>query len=189
MRFPANGSDATNRGGGCPREDGSYGIESRGLVAGRSLFPIYPVMLSIRAHPSHPYKFHWNDYSDRGYLVALQLLQDLQREGLISALGLCNFDAVRMDEICTSLGPDSIVSNQIQVRSRFVRLLHRRLRESHSMKAFLYVMHTVFPSTPPYTLYGPCLDPDRSISSSSRLSTPGHCTGWWMYAGSIMQSY
>ena len=62
-------------------------------------------------------QFHWNDYSDPGYITALQQLQDLQREGLISALGLCNFDTIRMDEICTTLGPRSIVSNQIQVRS------------------------------------------------------------------------
>ena len=61
-------------------------------------------------------KFHWNDYSERGYITALQRLQDLQREGLISALGLCNFDTIRVDEICTILGPRSIVSNQIQVR-------------------------------------------------------------------------
>ena len=64
-----------------------------------------------------PTQFHWNDYSDRGYMTALELLQDLQREGQISALGLCNFDTIRMDEICTTLGQDSIVSNQVQVRS------------------------------------------------------------------------
>ena len=72
-----------------------------------------------RAYRSPPaiisIQFHWNDYSDPGYITALQRLQDLQREGLISALGLCNFDTIRMDEICTTLGPRSIVSNQIQV--------------------------------------------------------------------------
>ncbi len=41
-------------------------------------------------------------------------LRDLQREGKISLLGLCNFDTIHMDEICTELGPDSIVSNQVQ---------------------------------------------------------------------------
>ena len=50
-------------------------------------------------------------------MTALELLQDLQREGQISALGLCNFDTILMDEICTTLGQDSIVSNQVQVRS------------------------------------------------------------------------
>lgn len=61
-------------------------------------------------------QFHWNDYSNPAYITALQQLQDLQKEGLISALGLCNFDAIRMDEVCTTLGPGSIVSNQVQVR-------------------------------------------------------------------------
>ena len=63
-----------------------------------------------------PIQFHWNDYSDPAYLTALQQLQNLQKEGLISALGLVNFDTIRMDEICTTLGPGSIVSNQTQVR-------------------------------------------------------------------------
>jgi len=75
------------------------------------------------SHNTHPIQFHWNDYSDSGYITALQRLQDLQREGLISALGLCNFDTIRMDEICTTLGPRSIVSNQVQVRSDGASLL------------------------------------------------------------------
>lgn len=36
-------------------------------------------------------------------------------EGVISAIGLCNFDTIRTDEICTQLGPGAIVSNQVQV--------------------------------------------------------------------------
>lgn len=62
------------------------------------------------------FQFYWQDYSDKGYLTALQVLQDLQHEGLISAVGICNFDAVRTDEICTQLGPGFIVSNQVPVR-------------------------------------------------------------------------
>ena len=63
------------------------------------------------------HKFHWQDYSDKGYLVALRHLQDLQEEGKITNIGLCNFDAIHTDEICTELGPGSIVSNQVQVRT------------------------------------------------------------------------
>jgi len=48
-------------------------------------------------------------------MTALRYLQDMQRDGHINALGLVNFDAVRTDEICTQLGPGSIVSNQVQV--------------------------------------------------------------------------
>lgn len=60
-------------------------------------------------------QFHWNDYSDKGYLTALSHLCDLKMEGVISAIGLCNFDTIRTDEICTQLGPGAIVSNQVQV--------------------------------------------------------------------------
>ncbi|KZT00477.1 Aldo/keto reductase [Laetiporus sulphureus 93-53] len=59
-------------------------------------------------------QFHWQDYSDKGYITALRHLQDLQHEGKIATLGLCNFDAIRTDEICTELVPGSIVSNQVQ---------------------------------------------------------------------------
>jgi len=62
------------------------------------------------------FQFHWNDYSDKGYLTALQHLHDLQDEGKIATVGLCNFDTIRTDEICTQLGPGFIVSNQIQAR-------------------------------------------------------------------------
>ena len=48
-------------------------------------------------------------------MTTLRYLQDMQRDGHIKALGLVNFDAVRTDEICTQLGPGSIVSNQVQV--------------------------------------------------------------------------
>jgi hypothetical protein len=60
-------------------------------------------------------QFHWQDYNDNRYLMALPHLQDLQSEGLIATIGLSNFDAIRTDEICTQLGPDAIVSNQVQV--------------------------------------------------------------------------
>ncbi|RDX50104.1 aldo/keto reductase [Lentinus brumalis] len=59
-------------------------------------------------------QFHWQDYDHPGYLTAMHHLRDLQREGKISLLGLCNFDTIHMDEICTELGPGSIVSNQVQ---------------------------------------------------------------------------
>lgn len=64
------------------------------------------------------YQFHWQDYNDKGYLEALRHLRDLQSEGVIKAIGLCNFDSIRTDEICTHLGTGAIVSNQVQVRNR-----------------------------------------------------------------------
>ncbi|KAL4062828.1 NADP-dependent oxidoreductase domain-containing protein [Scleroderma yunnanense] len=85
-------------------------------------------------------QFHWQDYSDKGYLTALQVLQDLQHEGLISAVGLCNFDAVRTDEICTQLGPGFIVSNQVQFSLIDTRPLHGMsdVCERHNIKLLTY---------------------------------------------------
>lgn len=68
-------------------------------------------------------QFHWNDYSDSSYLVALHHLKELQAEGHIRLLGLCNFDAIRTDEICTRLGPGSIVTNQVQVGATSFKFL------------------------------------------------------------------
>ncbi|KAI0365638.1 Aldo/keto reductase [Pilatotrama ljubarskyi] len=59
-------------------------------------------------------QFHWQNYEDLGYLAALHHLQDLQREGRIVLIGLCNFDSIRMHEICEELGPGGVVSNQVQ---------------------------------------------------------------------------
>ncbi|KAF9649140.1 Aldo/keto reductase [Thelephora ganbajun] len=85
-------------------------------------------------------QFHWQDYSDPGYITALQLLQDLQREGLISTLGLCNFDTIRTDEICTTLGPRSIVSNQVQFSLIDTRPLHGMIDvcQKHDVKLLTY---------------------------------------------------
>ncbi|KIJ64169.1 hypothetical protein HYDPIDRAFT_132811 [Hydnomerulius pinastri MD-312] len=85
-------------------------------------------------------QFHWQDYSDKGYLTALQVLQDLQQEGVISAVGLCNFDAIRTDEICTQLGPGFIVSNQVQFSLIDTRPLHGMadVCERHNVKLLTY---------------------------------------------------
>ncbi|EDR02627.1 uncharacterized protein LACBIDRAFT_308315 [Laccaria bicolor S238N-H82] len=78
-------------------------------------------------------QFHWQDYSDKGYLTALNELHVLKEEGLISAIGLCNFDAIRTDEICTVLGRGAIVSNQVQVGPNFSHSSGNRL---HSLLQF-----------------------------------------------------
>ncbi|KAH7924131.1 Aldo keto reductase [Leucogyrophana mollusca] len=85
-------------------------------------------------------QFHWQDYSDLGYLTALQILQDLQAEGLIKAVGLCNFDAKRTGQICTQLGPGFIVSNQVQFSLIDTRPLHGMadVCETHNVKLLTY---------------------------------------------------
>jgi len=85
-------------------------------------------------------QFHWQDYTDKNYLVALNHLQELRVEGLISAIGLCNFDAIRTDEICTQLGPGVIVSNQVQFSIIDTRPLHGMsdVCEKHGLKLLTY---------------------------------------------------
>ncbi|KAF8147887.1 NADP-dependent oxidoreductase domain-containing protein [Crassisporium funariophilum] len=85
-------------------------------------------------------QFHWQDYSDKGYLTALNHLCDLKEEGIISAIGLCNFDTIRTDEICTQLGPGAIVSNQVQFSIIDNRPLHGMadVCEKHGLKLLTY---------------------------------------------------
>ncbi|KAF9523696.1 NADP-dependent oxidoreductase domain-containing protein [Crepidotus variabilis] len=85
-------------------------------------------------------QFHWQDYSDNRYLMALHHLADLKDEGYISALGLCNFDAIRTDEICTELGPGVVVSNQIQFSLIDTRALHGMsdVCQKHGLKLLTY---------------------------------------------------
>ncbi|KAI5117816.1 hypothetical protein M0805_004946 [Coniferiporia weirii] len=85
-------------------------------------------------------QFHWQDYSDKGYLEALRHLRNLQAEGTIKAIGLCNFDSVRTDEICTQLGPGAIVSNQVQFSLIDTRPLHgmAHVCERHGIKLLTY---------------------------------------------------
>lgn len=92
-------------------------------------------------------QFHWNDYSDHNYILALQLLKKQQEEGLITALGLCNFDTIRMDEICTTLGPNSIVSNQVQVSSYSASRFPLQLEQSHDtclMTACFLILYVIY---------------------------------------------
>ncbi|KAF5329644.1 hypothetical protein D9619_009512 [Psilocybe cf. subviscida] len=85
-------------------------------------------------------QFHWQDYTDKEYLTALQHLLDMRDEGLIAAIGLCNFDSIRTDEICTILGPGAIVSNQVQFSLIDTRPLHgmAHVCEKHNLKLLTY---------------------------------------------------
>ncbi|KAJ6600165.1 NADP-dependent oxidoreductase domain-containing protein [Mycena sp. CBHHK59/15] len=85
-------------------------------------------------------QFHWQDYSDKGYLTALSHLDDLRSDGLISAIGLCNFDAIRTDEICTQLGAGVVVSNQVQFSLIDTRPLHGMtdVCQKHNVKLLTY---------------------------------------------------
>ena len=82
------------------------------------------------------HQLHWQDYSDPAYIDALEHLRALQSEGLIKTIGLCNFDSIRSDEICTVLGPGAIVSNQVQVG----------FRDQHGIPEYFYQFQFAFAS-------------------------------------------
>ncbi|KAJ7281051.1 NADP-dependent oxidoreductase domain-containing protein [Mycena rebaudengoi] len=84
-------------------------------------------------------QFHWQDYDNHDYIAALEILRELQTEGLISAIGLCNFDALRTEEICTRF-PGLIVSNQIQFSLIDMRPLSSMVAtcEKHAVKLLTY---------------------------------------------------
>ncbi|KAJ7166973.1 NADP-dependent oxidoreductase domain-containing protein [Mycena filopes] len=69
-------------------------------------------------------QFHWQDYASKDYLTALAHLVALRTEGIVKAIGLCNFDTIRTDEICTTLGRGVVVSNQVQFSLIDTRPLH-----------------------------------------------------------------
>jgi aryl-alcohol dehydrogenase-like predicted oxidoreductase len=77
-------------------------------------------------------QIHWQDYSQpQTYLDLFRQLLELRgsrgapRRLRIDVLGLVNFDSRRVNEICESMGPGEISTNQIQVRSLKTRLAFR----------------------------------------------------------------
>ncbi|KAJ7238269.1 NADP-dependent oxidoreductase domain-containing protein [Mycena haematopus] len=54
--------------------------------------------------------FHWHDYANPEYIKVIEILSQVKAQGLIAAIGLCNFDTLHTDEICTRF-PGTIVSN------------------------------------------------------------------------------
>jgi len=114
-------------------------------------------------------QFHWNDYSHKGYLTALQHLHDLQDEGKIAAVGLVNFDTIRTDEICTLLGPRYIVSNQVQFSLIDTRPLHGMadVCQRHGVKILAYgtlcggFLADKYLNTPEPDLYSGTLTPSQ----------------------------
>jgi len=78
-------------------------------------------------------QFHWQDYSDKRYLQALQILASFRSTDAyctplkadtsvkIGGIGLVNFDSARVEEICCSLGKGVILTNQVQVGSSIFR--------------------------------------------------------------------
>ncbi|TBU41689.1 aldo/keto reductase [Dichomitus squalens] len=94
----------------------------------------------MQSHRIDLLQFHWQDYDDTRYLKALHHLKDLQGEGKIGLIGLCNFNSAVMDEICTELGSGTIVSNQVQFSLIDVRPLYAMAEvcNRHNVKLLTY---------------------------------------------------
>ncbi|KAI7412573.1 hypothetical protein KC336_g11662 [Hortaea werneckii] len=66
-------------------------------------------------------QFHWYDYEDKDYLEILTMLVSIARRQphLVSAVGLCNFDAAHTAEVCEYIlektGSVGLVSNQFSL--------------------------------------------------------------------------
>ncbi|KAF8631502.1 hypothetical protein AX15_002366 [Amanita polypyramis BW_CC] len=97
-------------------------------------------MLRMRSSRVDHLQFHWQDYSDKNYLFCLNVLHELKDDGLISAIGLCNFDTIRTDEICTLLGPGVVSTNQVQFSLVDTRPLHGMsdVCKKHNLKLLTY---------------------------------------------------
>jgi aryl-alcohol dehydrogenase-like predicted oxidoreductase len=83
---------------------------------------------------------HWYNYNEKGYLDAFRILHERADKFNISALALCNFDSSHTDEICTTLGPGVIVSNQVQFSLIDTRPLETMVSvcEKHNVKLITY---------------------------------------------------
>ena len=68
-------------------------------------------LLRLRQERLDLVQFHWWDYDTPGYLEAMNHLKTLQQAGKIDLLGVTNFDAAHLVELC---GVADIVSAQIQ---------------------------------------------------------------------------
>ncbi|KAJ7696208.1 Aldo keto reductase [Mycena rosella] len=114
------------------------GLESPGVVLGATKWCVFkPFEIStetveaavrqrmerMRTDRVDLLQFHWQDYNDPAYLTVIDVLTQLKARGLIAAIGLCNFDSARTDEICTRF-PSTIVSNQVQFSLIDTRPLH-----------------------------------------------------------------
>ncbi|KAK0477697.1 aldo-keto reductase [Armillaria luteobubalina] len=78
------------------------------------------VLAAVKEAITELLQFHWFDYNDKDYLIILEKLVGLTKSHphLVSAIGLCNFDAEHTQEACEYLvsktGNVGVVSNQVQ---------------------------------------------------------------------------
>lgn len=83
-------------------------------------------------------QFHWWDYDDKNYLKAMEYLDDLRKEGIITHLSLTNFDTAHLEEFINR--GIKITSNQVQYSliDRRPERLMQDLCEKHDIKLLAY---------------------------------------------------
>jgi aryl-alcohol dehydrogenase-like predicted oxidoreductase len=83
-------------------------------------------------------QFHWWDYQDKNYLKAISFLDDLRKEGILSTLGLTNFDTEHVEEFL-EMGI-TLVSNQVQYSliDRRPEILMAPLCQKNNVKLIAY---------------------------------------------------
>ncbi|KAJ6479578.1 NADP-dependent oxidoreductase domain-containing protein [Mycena sanguinolenta] len=84
-------------------------------------------------------QFHWYEYANPDYIKVIEILAQLKTQGVIAAIGLCNFDTRHTDEICARF-PGTIVSNQIPFSLVDTRALYglTEVSNKHSVKLLTY---------------------------------------------------
>ncbi|KAL7799924.1 aldo/keto reductase [Trichoderma ceciliae] len=134
-------------------------------------------------------QLHWYDFSDKVYLdVLLHLIYITQSHPqLVSAIGLCNFDAKHADEACEFLkektGSVGVVSNQVQFSLLDTRPLKNMIPicQKHSIKLLTYgsfcggFLSETWLTQPPPELYSSATSASTSsasVSSANKRLTP-----------------
>ncbi|RFU80809.1 aldo keto reductase [Trichoderma arundinaceum] len=134
-------------------------------------------------------QFHWYDFNDKNYLDILLHLVNIAKTHpqLVSAIGLCNFDAKHTDEACEFLkektGSVGIVSNQVQFSLLDSRPLKNMIPicQKHNIKLLTYgsfcggFLSEAWLTQPPPELYSSATSTSTSsasMSSATKRLTP-----------------
>ncbi|KAH6603192.1 aldo keto reductase [Trichoderma cornu-damae] len=131
-------------------------------------------------------QLHWHDFADKTYLDILLPLINIAKSHphLVSAIGLCNFDAKHTDEACEFLkkktGSVGVVSNQVQfslLDSRPIKYMIP-ICQKHNIKLLTYgsfcggFLSETWLTQPPPELCSSAPSTSASTPSATKRLTP-----------------
>ncbi|KAH6604046.1 aldo keto reductase [Trichoderma cornu-damae] len=138
-------------------------------------------------------QLHWHDFADKTYLDILLPLINIAKSHphLVSAIGLCNFDAKHTDEACEFLkkktGSVGVVSNQVQfslLDSRPIKYMIP-ICQKHNIKLLTYgsfcggFLSETWLTQPPPELCSSAPSTSASTPSATKRLTPSqHQVSW-----------